>query len=57
MGNVVITVSGKGGVGKTSISAAIVRQLVQDHPKSLLYLNTSDATYFYEISLTKAAQA
>ena len=32
MGNAVITVAGKGGVGKTSISAAIVRQLVRDHP-------------------------
>ena len=32
MENVIITVAGKGGVGKTSISAAIVRQLVHDHP-------------------------
>ncbi|MEA4894952.1 MAG: AAA family ATPase [Oscillospiraceae bacterium] len=32
MGSKIITVAGKGGVGKTSISAAIVRQLVKNHP-------------------------
>lgn len=32
MGNTVIAVVGKGGVGKTSIAAAIVRQLVKNHP-------------------------
>ena len=32
MENAIITVAGKGGVGKTSISAAIVRQLVKSHP-------------------------
>ena len=42
MGNVVITVSGKGGVGKTSISAAIVRQLVLDHPKSRILAIDAD---------------
>ncbi len=31
MGKAIITVAGKGGVGKTSISAAIVRQLVKSH--------------------------
>ncbi len=31
METVIITVAGKGGVGKTSISAAIVRQLVKTH--------------------------
>ncbi len=32
MAKAVITVAGKGGVGKTSISAAIVRQLVKSYP-------------------------
>ncbi len=31
MSNVVITVAGKGGVGKTSISAALVRHIVKTH--------------------------
>ncbi len=42
MANVVITVSGKGGVGKTSISAAIVRQLVIDHPQARILAIDAD---------------
>lgn len=34
MGSKIITLAGKGGVGKTSISAAIVRQLVRDCPEA-----------------------
>lgn len=44
MDNVIITVAGKGGVGKTSISAAIVRQLVKDHPdKRILAIDADPA--------------
>lgn len=42
MENVIITVAGKGGVGKTSISAAIVRQLVKDHPSSRILAIDAD---------------
>ncbi len=42
MENVIITVAGKGGVGKTSISAAIVRQLVKDHPGSRILAIDAD---------------
>lgn len=42
MENVIITVAGKGGVGKTSISAAIVRQLVKDHPTSRILAIDAD---------------
>lgn len=42
MKNVIITVAGKGGVGKTSISAAIVRQLVKDHPTSRILAIDAD---------------
>ena len=42
MGNAVITVAGKGGVGKTSISAAIVRQLVRDHPDARILAIDAD---------------
>ena len=42
MGNAVITVAGKGGVGKTSISAAIVRQLVRDHPDARIMAIDAD---------------
>ena len=42
MGNAVITVAGKGGVGKTSISAAIVRQLVRDHPEARILAIDAD---------------
>ena len=44
MDNVVITVAGKGGVGKTSLSAAIVRQLVKAHPdKRILAIDADPA--------------
>lgn len=42
MGNAVITVAGKGGVGKTSISAAIVRQMVRDHPDARILAIDAD---------------
>lgn len=42
MENVIITVAGKGGVGKTSISAAIVRQLVKEHPSSRILAIDAD---------------
>lgn len=42
MENVIITVAGKGGVGKTSISAAIVRQLVKAHPGSRILAIDAD---------------
>lgn len=42
MGNTVITVAGKGGVGKTSISAAIVRQLVKSYPNSRILAIDAD---------------
>ncbi len=37
-----ITVAGKGGVGKTSISAAIVRQLVKTHPEARILAIDAD---------------
>ena len=42
MGNTVITVAGKGGVGKTSISAAIVRQLVKSYPQARILAIDAD---------------
>ena len=42
MENTVITVAGKGGVGKTSISAAIVRQLVKSFPESRILAIDAD---------------
>ena len=42
MENAVITVAGKGGVGKTSISAAIVRQLVKSHPDARILAIDAD---------------
>lgn len=42
MENVVIAVAGKGGVGKTSISAAIVRQLVKNHPDAKILAVDAD---------------
>ena len=42
MEKAIITVAGKGGVGKTSISAAIVRQLVKDHPDSRILAIDAD---------------
>lgn len=42
MGNTVITVAGKGGVGKTSISAVIVRQLVKNHPEARILAIDAD---------------
>lgn len=44
MENIVITVAGKGGVGKTSISAAIVRALVKKYPnKRILAIDADPA--------------
>lgn len=44
MDTVIITVAGKGGVGKTSISAAIVRELVHRHPdKRILAIDADPA--------------
>ena len=42
MENTVITVAGKGGVGKTSISAAIVRQLVKSYPQARILAIDAD---------------
>ena len=42
MENTVITVAGKGGVGKTSISAAIVRELVKSFPESRILAIDAD---------------
>ncbi len=42
MDKVIITVAGKGGVGKTSISAAIVRQLVKSHPNARILAIDAD---------------
>ncbi len=42
MEKAIITVAGKGGVGKTSISAAIVRQLVRDHPEARILAIDAD---------------
>ena len=37
MNHAILTVAGKGGVGKTSISAAIVRILVREHPDARIW--------------------
>ncbi len=42
MDNVIITLAGKGGVGKTSISAAIVRELVKSHPEARILAIDAD---------------
>lgn len=42
MSKAIITVAGKGGVGKTSISAAIVRQLVKAHPEDRILAIDAD---------------
>ena len=42
MEKVIITVAGKGGVGKTSISGAIVRQLVLSHPEAKILAIDAD---------------
>lgn len=42
MERAIITVAGKGGVGKTSISAAIVRQLVKSHPEARILAIDAD---------------
>ncbi|MFB0920453.1 MAG: AAA family ATPase [Oscillospiraceae bacterium] len=42
MENTVITVAGKGGVGKTSICAAIVRELVKSFPESRILAIDAD---------------
>ncbi len=42
MSQAIITVAGKGGVGKTSISAAIVRQLVKKYPDSRILAIDAD---------------
>lgn len=42
MEKAIITVAGKGGVGKTSISAAIVRQLVKSHPSARILAIDAD---------------
>jgi CO dehydrogenase maturation factor len=45
MSEAIIAVSGKGGVGKTSLSAAIVRKLVEYHPsKRILAIDADPAT-------------
>lgn len=42
MEKAIITVAGKGGVGKTSISAAIVRQLVKSYPEAKILAIDAD---------------
>jgi CO dehydrogenase maturation factor len=45
MSKVILTVSGKGGVGKTSLSAAMVRLLAERHPPSrILAIDADPAT-------------
>lgn len=44
MSQVILAVAGKGGVGKTSIAAAVVAQLVRDHPdKKILAIDADPA--------------
>lgn len=47
----IIAVAGKGGVGKTSISAMIVRQLVKDHPNERILAIDADPAIGLETSL------
>lgn len=47
----IIAVAGKGGVGKTSISAMIVRQLVKDHPDKRILAIDADPAIGLETSL------
>lgn len=51
MDTTVIAVAGKGGVGKTSISAAIVRQLVRDYPDKRILAIDADPAVGLETSL------
>ena len=47
----VIAVAGKGGVGKTAISAMIVRQLVKDHPEARILAIDADPAIGLESNL------
>ncbi len=51
MAKAVIAVAGKGGVGKTSISATIVAQLVHDHPEARVLAIDADPVVGLETSL------
>lgn len=51
MKQAIIALAGKGGVGKTSISAAIVAQLVRDHPDARILAIDADPAVGLETSL------
>ena len=51
MNQAIIAVAGKGGVGKTSIAAAIVAQLVRDHPQAKILAIDADPAVGLETSL------
>ncbi|MGM9528298.1 MAG: AAA family ATPase [Oscillospiraceae bacterium] len=51
MSKAIIAVAGKGGVGKTSIAAAIVAQLVRDYPEARILAIDADPAVGLETSL------
>lgn len=51
MEQTIIALAGKGGVGKTSISAAIVAQLVRDHPDARILAIDADPAVGLETAL------
>ncbi|MEG2288052.1 MAG: ArsA-related P-loop ATPase, partial [Ruthenibacterium sp.] len=51
MEKTVIAVAGKGGVGKTSFSAAVVRQLVREHPNARILAIDADPAVGLETAL------
>ncbi len=51
MEKTIIAVAGKGGVGKTSVSAAVVRQLVRDHPDARILAIDADPAVGLETAL------
>lgn len=52
---VVLAVAGKGGVGKTSIAAAVVAQLVRDHPEARVLAIDADPAVGLETALDVTA--
>ena len=51
MAEIIIAVAGKGGVGKTSVAAAIVAQLVRDHPDARILAIDADPAVGLETAL------
>ena len=51
MGRTVIALAGKGGVGKTSIAAEIVRELVRTHPGARILAIDADPAVGLETAL------